>query len=114
MEDQGHHAMWPQMIRALATIDETLGLPADGCNSLAQTLATIKRLRAVEDKANSYIVDNAKLAEKAQALRDALRDLANAADAVGIRHFACGDLRDEACAMQAATIAAREVLRATE
>jgi hypothetical protein len=36
----------PQMIRALAAIDEALGLPADGCNSLAQTLAAIRALQA--------------------------------------------------------------------
>ena len=45
MEDQGHQAMWPQMIAALAAIDEALGLPADGCNSTAQTLAAIKKLK---------------------------------------------------------------------
>ena len=88
MEDQGHQAMWPQMIRALAAIDEALGLPADGCNSLAQTLAAIARHR------------------------DALRALANAADAVGVRYFDNDDPSDEVQAMQAATISAREVLRA--
>ena len=88
MEDEGHQAMWPQMIRALAAIDEALGLPADGCNSLAQTLAAIARHR------------------------DALRDLANAADAVGVRYFDSDDPSDEVQAMQAATIFAREVLRA--
>ena len=46
MEDQGHQAMWPQMIAALAAIDGALGLPEDGCNSLAQTLAAIKKLKA--------------------------------------------------------------------
>jgi hypothetical protein len=67
MEDQGHQAMWPQMIAALdaldqamwpqmiaaldATldaldaIDEALGLPANGCNSTGQTLVEIKRLQ---------------------------------------------------------------------
>ena len=64
-----HQAMWPQMIASLAAIDATLGIPDDGCNSTAQTLEKIRRLRAVEDKANSYIVDNARLAEKVERLR---------------------------------------------
>lgn len=41
-----HQAMWPQMIAALASIDVALGLPEDGCNSTAQTLARIRDLRA--------------------------------------------------------------------
>ncbi len=45
-EDQGHQAMWPKMIAALAEIDAALGLPEDGCNSTARTLAEIARLRA--------------------------------------------------------------------
>ena len=63
-------------------------LLADGCNSPAQTLAAIARHR------------------------EALRDLANAADAVGVRYFDSDDPSDEVQAMQAATINAREVLRA--
>lgn len=70
-----HQAMWPQMIAALAAIDAALGIPDDGCNSTAQTLEKIRRLRAVEDKANSYIVDNARLAEKAERMRSALAEL---------------------------------------
>ena len=64
-----HQAMWPQMIAAPAAIDEALGLPADGCNSTAQTLAKIRNLRAAEDKCNSYIVDNARLADECKTLR---------------------------------------------
>lgn len=45
MSDDEHQAMWPQMIAALAAIDEALGLPADGCNSTAQTLAAIRALK---------------------------------------------------------------------
>ncbi len=45
-EDQGHQAMWPKMIAALAEIDAALGLPEDGCNSTARTLSEIARLRA--------------------------------------------------------------------
>jgi chromosome segregation ATPase len=67
-----HQAMWPQMIAALAAIDAALGIPDDGCNSTAQTLEKIRRLRAVEDKANSYIADNARLAEQVGNLRAAL------------------------------------------
>lgn len=44
-----HQAMWPQMISALAAIDAALGLPEDGCNSLAQTLAAIKKLKDGRD-----------------------------------------------------------------
>ncbi len=46
MEDQGHQAMWPQMIAALAAIDAALGLPEDGCNSTQQTLDAIAKLKA--------------------------------------------------------------------
>ncbi len=38
--------MWPKMIAALAEIDAALGIPDDGCNSTARTLAEIARLRA--------------------------------------------------------------------
>ncbi|MDH4051517.1 MAG: hypothetical protein OEU93_08040 [Rubrivivax sp.] len=41
-----HQAIWPQMIAALAAIDAALGLPEDGCNSLAQTLSAIRALQA--------------------------------------------------------------------
>ena len=41
--------MWLQMSAALAAIDEALGLPADGCNSTAQTLAAIKKLKDDRD-----------------------------------------------------------------
>jgi hypothetical protein len=44
MQDQQHQALWPQMIAALAAIDEALGLPQDGCNSTARTLAAIRAL----------------------------------------------------------------------
>lgn len=42
----GTQALWPQMIAALAAIDAELGLPEDGCNSLTQTLAAIRKLKA--------------------------------------------------------------------
>jgi hypothetical protein len=45
MDDQGHQAMWPQMIAALAAIDAALGLPDDGCNSTQQTLDAIAKLK---------------------------------------------------------------------
>lgn len=38
-------ALWPQMISALAAIDDELGLPQDGCNSTAQTLAAIRAMK---------------------------------------------------------------------
>ena len=49
---QGHGAcgmtlMEQEMVRSLAKIDEALGLPADGCNSLARTLAKIAQLRTL-------------------------------------------------------------------
>lgn len=43
--------MEQQMIAALAAIDAALGLPEDGCNNLAQTLAEIKRLRDIAREA---------------------------------------------------------------
>lgn len=45
MEDQGHQAMWPQMIAALAAIDAALGLPEDGCNSTQRTLDAVRKLK---------------------------------------------------------------------
>lgn len=53
MEDQGHQAMWPQMIAALAAIDAELGIPDDGCNSTGQTLAAIRALKAKAEIAQS-------------------------------------------------------------
>lgn len=38
------------MVRALAAIDDALGLPQDGCNSTAQTLAKIKEMREQIDR----------------------------------------------------------------
>lgn len=49
-EDKGHQAMLPKMIAALAEIDAALGIPDDGCNSTARTLAEIARLRAELDQ----------------------------------------------------------------
>lgn len=71
-------------------------------------------LRLVADEPN---IDKALALADAEAdpvarHREALRDLANAADAVGVRYFDSDDPSDEVQAMQAATINAREVLRA--
>ena len=41
-------AAYPYMIRALADIDAALGLPEDGCNSTARTIAAIRALREGE------------------------------------------------------------------
>lgn len=41
------------MIRALAAIDDALGLPQDGCNSTAQTLAKIEELKAAAARGDS-------------------------------------------------------------
>ena len=46
MEHQKHQSMWPQMTAALAAIDAELGLPEDGCNSTARTLAEVRALKA--------------------------------------------------------------------
>lgn len=48
----GTQALWPQMIAALAAIDAELGLPEDGCNSLTQTLAAIRKLKAAPPAAS--------------------------------------------------------------
>lgn len=45
MNYEEHQAMWPKMIATLAAIDAELGMPEDGCNSPAQTLAKIRSLR---------------------------------------------------------------------
>jgi hypothetical protein len=37
------------MISALASIDAELGIPENGCNSTAQTLAAIRALKAERD-----------------------------------------------------------------
>jgi len=50
------------MVRALAAIDDALGLPQDGCNSTAQTLAKIKEMREqierCENLARAVMADN--------------------------------------------------------
>ena len=43
-----------QMIHALAAIDDALGLPPDGCNSPARTLAKIKELREQNKRCESF------------------------------------------------------------
>ena len=43
-------SMLAATIRALAAIDDALGLPQDGCNSTEQTIDEIKRLRAAADR----------------------------------------------------------------
>lgn len=50
MADKGRRMkpMELAMIGALAAIDAELGLPEDGCNSTARTLAAIKKLKAGE------------------------------------------------------------------
>ena len=44
---------WAQMIEALAAIDAELGLPEDGCNSTARTLAEVRALKARAEIAQS-------------------------------------------------------------
>ena len=39
---------YPYMVQALAAIDAALGLPEDGCNSPARTIAAIRALREGE------------------------------------------------------------------
>jgi hypothetical protein len=56
MEDQGHQAMWPQMIAALAAIDAALGLPEDGCNSTQRTLDAVRKLKAEAAKSERRAV----------------------------------------------------------
>jgi len=50
------------MVRALAEIDEALGLPADGCNSTARTVQEIARLRRLaqtgEELARAVMADH--------------------------------------------------------
>lgn len=44
-DNTGTQALWPQMIRALAAIDDELGLPQDGCNTTQRTLDAIRLLK---------------------------------------------------------------------
>jgi hypothetical protein len=87
-----HQAMWPQMIAALAAIDDAIGIPADDRNSIAQTLAKIRNLRATEDKCNSYIVDNARLAAENKKLRHLLFVAHGNAE-----HYLYGDDGERSC-----------------
>ena len=48
-----HQALWPQMLSALAAIDAELGLPEDGCNTIARTLAEVRALKARAEIAQS-------------------------------------------------------------
>jgi ribosomal protein L29 len=64
--------------------------------------AELTRLRA----------ENAAQLAELHRISDALRDLANAADAVGVRYFDSDDLSDEVRTMLAATITARLVAAA--
>ena len=50
-------ALTHQMIAALAAIDEALGLPADGCNSTAATLAAIRELKAAQQAVQMSLED---------------------------------------------------------
>ena len=44
-DNTGTQALWPQMISALAAIDDALGLPQDGCNTTQRTLNSIRLLK---------------------------------------------------------------------
>jgi hypothetical protein len=57
-----------QMIRALAAIDEELGMPEDGCNSTEATITAIKLLHAVHE-------DDQRHAERLELLLTEARDL---------------------------------------
>lgn len=82
--------------------------------TLKEAIAEIQRLRAeAKNLAREYMdADIAWQDADADAnnLRAALRDLANAADAVGVRHFDSDDLPPEVDALQFATAAARLAL----
>lgn len=55
MDNTGTQALWPQMISALAAIDRELDLPDDGCNSLEQTLETIREMKDAAKEASDEI-----------------------------------------------------------
>jgi hypothetical protein len=75
MEDQGHQAMWPQMIAALAAIDSALGLPDDGCNSTQQTLDAIAKLKAEAAKSERRAITFGDIvAQQVMAMRAAYVD----------------------------------------
>lgn len=55
-DNTGTQALWPQMIAALAAIDDALGLPQDGCNATSRTIAAIHELQQAAQAAeeNAY------------------------------------------------------------
>lgn len=62
-EDVDYKVMFQQAIRALAAIDDALGMPQDGCNSTEKTLAKIKAMREQNERceklARSVMADHA-------------------------------------------------------
>ena len=71
-------SMLQATIHALAEIDAALGLPEDGCNSTARTLAAIRLLHAVHRDDSAHIERlTAELAEARSSLRElvAVEDL---------------------------------------
>ena len=63
MTTETHKQLFESAISALAAIDRELGLPDDGCNSTALTIAEIQRLKKLaaigEALARSVMMDQA-------------------------------------------------------
>ena len=78
----------------------------DACITATAEMERLARLAAT----NFSVAVNVQ--ERVDEVTQALRALADAADAVGVAHFDGDDLSAEAHAMQAATLRAREVLAA--
>lgn len=64
----------------------------------------------MQDERNRIEADRDELRATIAVLRAVLSRLADAADAVGVRHFDTDDMSTEVSAMQVATIAARAAL----
>jgi hypothetical protein len=81
-DNTGTQALWTQMIRALAAIDDELGLPQDGCNTTQRTLDAIRLLKLAHRDDVTAIADIENkmkgLEEICAALRAAMDELEQA------------------------------------
>lgn len=48
-----YQSLFQNAVSALAAIDDALGIPQDGCNSTARTLAEIKKLRSAHGQSQA-------------------------------------------------------------
>ena len=93
-DNTGTQALWPQMIAALAAIDDALGIPQDGCNSTARTIAAIHELKQAVQSAeeNAYQRSKKPLTESQidEIANDGNRNVAGGIYATSVYEFARG------------------------